>query len=202
MTITVRRSRPEDHAAILALMDKARGTGLSDEERARRGFVQGTMTPDILARFQDGPGIFVAEATEEADADDAGDAARAPGELAGFAVTSEPGPLPPEHPATGAVAAVTQAAAGRDLGRLFLYGPVAVDDHFQGRGILTRLLTTLSRALKDDYDLAVAFVETANARSLAVHRHYGMTETASFETAGRSYVAFTFAPAAFAGGRS
>ncbi|MFI0937233.1 GNAT family N-acetyltransferase [Streptomyces sp. NPDC021020] len=199
MTITVRRSRPEDHAAILALMDKARGTGLSDEERARRGFVQGTMTPDILARFQDGPGIFVAEATEEADA---AHAPGAPGELAGFAVTSEPGPLPPEHPATAAVAAVTKAAAGRDLGRLFLYGPVAVDDHFQGRGILTRLLTTLSRALKDDYDLAVAFVETANARSLAVHRHYGMTEAASFETAGRGYVAFTFAPAAFAGGRS
>ncbi|MCQ4209673.1 GNAT family N-acetyltransferase [Streptomyces longispororuber] len=183
MTITVRRSRPDDHAAILALMDRARGLGLSDEERARRGFVQGSMTPELLERFQDGPGIFVADAA---------------GELAGFAITSEAGGLPPEHPASAAVTAVVEAARGRDLGRMFLYGPVAVDDRFQGRGVLTRLITALSRALRDDFDLAVAFVETANERSLAVHRHYGMTEAARFERGGRTYVAFTFSPAAFA----
>ncbi|NUS10452.1 MAG: GNAT family N-acetyltransferase [Streptomyces sp.] len=187
MTIDVRRSRPEDHPAILSLMDKARGLGLSDEERARRGFVQGALTEEILARFQEGPGIFVADAD---------------GEVAGFAITSEPGLLPPQHPAAAAVTAVTDAAAGRDLGRLFLYGPVAVDERFQGRGVLTRLLTALSRALEDDFDLAVAFVETANERSLAVHRHYGMDEAAHFEVGGRTYAAFTFPPAAFVQGPS
>ena len=183
MTITVRRSRPEDHAAILSLMDKARGVGLSDEERARRGFVQGNLTDALLARFQDGPGIFVADAA---------------GEIVGFAITSEPGRLPPRHPAAAALAAVTEAAQGRDLGRVFFYGPVAVDERFQGRGVLTQLLTALSRALKDDYDLAVAFVETTNERSLAVHRHYGMTEAADYAVLGRTYVAFTFSPATFA----
>ncbi|MET9253795.1 GNAT family N-acetyltransferase [Streptomyces sp. NPDC003717] len=182
MTIDVRRSRPEDHAAILTLMDQSRGEGLSDEERARRGFVQGQMTPGLLDRFQQGPGIFVADAE---------------GTLAGFAITSEPTHLPPHHPATAAVSAVTEAADGRDLGRLVLYGPAAVDDHYQGRGILTRLLTTLSRTLQDDYDLAVAFVETTNARSLAVHRHYGMTEAAHFTLGDRTYAAFTFSPATF-----
>ncbi|MGW5350330.1 N-acetyltransferase family protein [Streptomyces sp. NPDC004031] len=184
MTITVRRSRPEDHAAILALMDQARGDDLSPEERARRGFVQGTMTPDLLARLQDGPGIFVAEADST-------------GDLAGFAITSEPGGLPPHHPAAAAVTAVTEAA-DHDLGRLFLYGPVAVAPAHQGRGILTRLLTTLSHTLKDSYDLAVAFVESTNTRSLAVHRHYAMTEAATFTLTDRTYVAFTFAPATFA----
>lgn len=187
MTINVRRSRPEDHAAILSLMDAARGAGLSDEERARRGFVQGNLTGELLDRFEEGPGVFVADAA---------------GELAGFAITSEPSRLPPHHPAAAAVAAVIGAADGRDLGRLFLYGPVAVDERFQGRGVLTRLLTALSRALADDFDLAVAFVETANERSLAVHRHYGMTEAARFEAAGRACVAFTFSPAAFARARS
>jgi RimJ/RimL family protein N-acetyltransferase len=110
--------------------------------------------------------------------------------------------LPPQHPAAAAVAAVTKAADGHDLGRLFLYGPVAVDARFQGRGVLTRLLTALSSALKDDFDLAVAFVETANERSLAVHRHYGMTEAAHFAVGGRTYVAFTFAPAAFVQGHA
>lgn len=187
MTINVRRSRPADHAAILALMDEARGTGLSDEERARRGFVQGRLTDELLDRFETGPGIFVADAA---------------GELAGFAITSEPGGLPPRHPAAAAVAAVTEAADGRDLGRLFLYGPVAVDERFQGRGVLTQLLRTLSHALADDFDLAVAFVETANERSLAVHRHYGMTEAARFEMGGRTYVAFTFSPKSFAQGQA
>ncbi|MEV6011933.1 GNAT family N-acetyltransferase [Streptomyces sp. NPDC051976] len=124
------------------------------------------------------------------------------GNLPGFAITSEPGWLPPQHPAAAAVAAVTKAADGRDLGRISLYGPVAVDERFQGRGVLTRLLTALSRALAEDFDLAVAFVETANQRSLAVHRHYEMAEAAHFEAGGRTYVAFTFSPAAFAQGQS
>lgn len=182
MTIEVRKSRGGDRAAILGLMDAARGEGLSAEERGRRGFVQGRMTGEVLERFEQGPGVFVA-----VDG----------GELAGFAGTSEPGVLPPGHPATVAVEVVQEAASGRELGRLFHYGPAVVDERFQGRGVLTRLLTALCRALRDDYDLGVAFVETANTRSLAVHRHYGMTEAAGFEVDGREYVAFTFAPADF-----
>ncbi|MFD8418570.1 GNAT family N-acetyltransferase [Streptomyces sp. NPDC059466] len=183
MTITVRKSRPDDHRAILSLMDEARGLNLGDEERARRGFVQGVMNQEVLDRFQEGPGVFVAEEA---------------GELAGFAMTSEPVGLPSGHPAAAAVEAVLRAAEGRDPGRLFLYGPVAVDVRFQGRGVLTKLLVALSRELEGAFDLGVAFVETSNERSLAVHRHYGMREAASFEVAGRSYVAFTFTPASFA----
>ncbi|MEU3983396.1 GNAT family N-acetyltransferase [Streptomyces sp. NPDC026672] len=182
MTIDVRRSRPDDHPAILSLMDRARGEGLNDEERARRGFVQGSMSGELLDRFARDPGIFVADEA---------------GELAGFAMTSEPGLLPPEHPASAAVRAVTATTEGHDPGRLFLYGPVAVDERFQGRGVLTKLLTGLSHALESTYDLGVAFVETTNERSLTVHRHYGMTETPPFDTVGRTYVAFSFPPAAF-----
>ncbi|NKS78063.1 hypothetical protein GS539_19865 [Rhodococcus hoagii] len=46
MTITVRRSGPQDREAILALMAASRGDGLSAEERAERGFVQGRMDED------------------------------------------------------------------------------------------------------------------------------------------------------------
>ncbi|NKS67293.1 hypothetical protein GS461_18210 [Rhodococcus hoagii] len=55
MTITVRRSGPQDREAILALMAASRGDGLSAEERAERGFVQGRMDEDVLTRFQQAP---------------------------------------------------------------------------------------------------------------------------------------------------
>lgn len=76
MTITVRRSGPDDRPAILALMRAARGEGLSPAERAERGFVQGAMDDQVLTRFQEGTGVFVAEED---------------GALAGFAMTSLPG---------------------------------------------------------------------------------------------------------------
>jgi len=177
MTVTVRRSGPADRPAILALMDAARVEGLSAAERAERGFVQGRMDADVLARFEEGPGVFVAEQG---------------GDLAGFAMTSVPGTVTSGPPRSAV------DALGDGHGRVFLYGPAAVDPRYQGRGVLTTLLVALSRALRDRYDLGVAFVEEANAKSLAVHRHYGMAEAATFVFDGRDYVVFTFSPAEFA----
>ncbi|NKR61831.1 GNAT family N-acetyltransferase [Rhodococcus hoagii] len=176
MTITVRRSGPQDREAILALMAASRGDGLSAEERAERGFVQGRMDEDVLTRFQQGTGVFVAE----------------DGVLAGFAMTSEPGAV------TSGPPRLAVDAVGEGRGRLFLYGPAAVDRDYQGRGVLTKLLAALSRALRDRFDLGVAFVEAANAKSLAVHRHYGMTEAATFVFDDRDYFVFTFSPDEFA----
>lgn len=173
----MRRSGPQDREAILALMAASRGDGLSAQERAERGFVQGRMDADVLTRFQEGTGVFIAEET---------------GRLAGFAMTSEPGAVASGPPR------LALDALGDGDGRLFLYGPAAVDPGFQGRGVLTMLLTALSRELRDRFDLGVAFVEAANAKSLAVQRHYGMTEAATFVFDGRDYFVFTFDPAEFA----
>ncbi len=163
-------------------MRAARGEGLSPAERAERGFVQGTMDDQVLARFQEDTGVFVAEEDDV---------------LAGFAMTSLPGVVSSGPPKL-AVDAVTGGA--RAPRRPFLYGPAAVDPRFQGRGALTAMLTALCRELRGRFDLGVAFVELANEKSLAVHRHYGMTEAASFHHAEREYVVFTFDPAAFAAG--
>jgi L-amino acid N-acyltransferase YncA len=173
-------SGPTDRAAILALLTAARGDGLSEAERAERGFVQGRMDDTLLARFQEGTGVFVAEED---------------GVLAGVAVTSEPGAVTAGPP--GRTAELARQHLGSSV-RMLLYGPAAVDRRFQGRGILSRLLGELSRALGDRFDRGVAFVESANAKSLAVHRHYGMTELARFTSGEREYLVFCFAPADFA----
>lgn len=179
MTIEVRRSGPDDRAAILRLMEASRGDGLSPQERAERGFVQGTMDRDVLARFEAGTGVFLAEEGDR---------------LAGFAMTSE-ALDPPDGPPRRTAEAARAAVGDR---RLFLYGPAAVDPRFQGRGVLTLLLRGLCEQLRDRFDLGVAFVEDANRKSLAVHRHYGMNEVPGFSLGERRYHVFTFAPAQFA----
>ncbi|MBK0869743.1 MULTISPECIES: GNAT family N-acetyltransferase [unclassified Saccharopolyspora] len=180
MTITVRRSGPADRPAILSLLDAARGDELSAAQRAERGFVQGTLDEQLLARFQADLGVFVAEDG---------------GVLAGFAMTTEPDVV------TGGPPVPTVATARQNLAastRFFLYGPAAVDRRFQGRGVLTMLLAGLSRELSGRFDRGVAFVQAANEKSLAVHRHYGMSEIGRFDHRGSDYRVFAFDPAKFA----
>lgn len=179
MTIEVRRSEATDRRAILDLMDSARGIGLSPTEQAERGFVQGVMDEATLIRLEPGPGVFIAEED---------------GTFAGFAMTAEPHVASDGPPRLALEAA--RAAVGNQ--RLFMYGPAAVEPRFQGRGVLTVLLSTLSAQLCDRFDFGVAFVEHANRKSLAVHRHYAMTEVPGFSVEARQYHVFTFAPAQFA----
>lgn len=179
--MNVRLSEPSDRPAILELLSGARGDDLTSAERAERGFVQGSMDDEMLTRFQAGTGVFVAE-----------EASR----LVGVAVTFEPGAVakgPPKQAADAARTALGQHS------RFFLYGPAAVAPGFQQRGVLSAMLTTLSTELADRFDVGVAFVETENAKSLAVHRHYGMTELTSFEYNNRDYRVFSFSPGEFAG---
>ena len=63
------------------------------------------------------------------------------------------------------------------------------------RVLLRMLLATIGRELADRFDQGVLFVERANEKSLAVHRHLGMTATGEFSFAGRRYVVLSFDPA-------
>jgi GNAT superfamily N-acetyltransferase len=179
MATTFRRSQAHDREAILHLMEEARGEGLTNEEKSQQGFVQGPMDQDILARLESGPGIFVAEVN---------------GEMAGFAMSAEKHHIVHNPPA---IKAMTEAAATDPHLNQFLYGPTAVARAYQGQGILTGLLVAISAHLSANFDQGVAFVETTNRKSLSVHRHYGMTELASFEIAGREYIPFVFSPKLF-----
>jgi ribosomal protein S18 acetylase RimI-like enzyme len=141
-------------------------------------FAQGTMDETILARLELGPGVFVAERD---------------GTLAGFVMTSEPAAVHEGPPKLALDAA--RAAVGER--RLVMYGPGAVDPNFQGRGVVTSLLRTVSAQLRDQFDIGVLFIEDANRKSLAVHRHYGMTEVPGFTVSARDYHVFAFDLAGF-----
>ena len=178
MPITIDRSNERDRPAILRLMDEARGEDMNDDERAQAGFVQGQMDESLLARFQSGPGVFVA---------------REGAAVAGFCMTSIPG-MAGGGPPAEMIKAVVQAMPELSLDQLFLYGPVAVSRRYQGQGVLTQLLIRVCTELRAQFELGALFVERANQKSLSVHRHYPMKESTMFMFKDRSYVVFTFAP--------
>jgi len=160
-------------------MDEARGEHLNKEERAQQGFVQGQMDESSLARIQAGPGVFVV---------------RDGPILAGFAMTSTAS-LTGSGLAVETAKAAAKAVPELPLDNVFLYGPVVVDRRYQGQGLLTRLLVHVCIELQAKFALGALFIDRANQKSLAIHRHYPMDERASFEFKQRSYVVFTFLPA-------
>lgn len=181
MTTTVRRSDATDRPAILALMRRMRGTGLSAEERAREGFIQGRMDDEMLAGMQAGTGVFVAEVD---------------GDLTGFAVTFTPD-MAVSGPPQRLIETLDEQPQQSRI-RRFLYGPAGVDPRFRGHGILRALLGAIGREFVGRFDQGVLFVEEANEKSLAVHRHYGMHTIGDFTFRDRPYVVMSFDPAAAA----
>jgi ribosomal protein S18 acetylase RimI-like enzyme len=175
MGIAVRKATPEDLPAIADLLAAARGDGLSEQERAEHGFIQGHLSDRILHRFIDGTGVFIAVHNHE---------------LAGAALTSDPAPLADGNGPPARTIATATTAGMTDF---VLYGPVAVDPRFQGRGIVRLLIDAVQKSLSPSYSDAVLFVETANEKSLAVQRHHGMRELGPFEVGGRDYLVFAFA---------
>jgi len=180
MSITIDRSNENDRPAILWLMNEARGDDLSEDERAKQGFVQGQMDESLLSRFQFGSGVFVA---------------RDGTTLAGFCMTSTSAlALAAGGPSAEMVKAIAKKMPEMPLDQIFLNGPVAVDRRYKGKGLLTRLLVHVCNELRTQFKLGVLFVEYANSKSLAIHRHYPMDESTTFTFNGRSYAVFTFAP--------
>ncbi|EWM10898.1 GNAT family N-acetyltransferase [Kutzneria sp. 744] len=180
MGFAVRKATYQDMPAIAALLAQARGDGLDPAERAARGFIQGHLSDRILLNFIDGTGVFVAVHTDE----------HGERKVAGAALTSDPAAL---AGGDGPPARTIATATTSGLTDFVLYGPVAVDPRFQGRGVVRLLIDAVQKSLSPDYSEAVLFVETANEKSLAVHRHLGMREVGAFEVGGRDYVVFAFA---------
>lgn len=173
MTVQVRQAVDSDFAWIVDLIDRHRGVDLSAAERSERGFVQGDWTVAGLARFAAGTGIYLAEVD---------------GQRAGVAITSAPGLV-----AAGPAARTNElAAAVFGSGAFFLYGPVVVDDQFRGRGVLTALFERLRADLRDRFATGVAFIETANATSMLVHRRLGLEPFETFRFDGRDFQALSF----------
>lgn len=174
MTITFRISSPSDRAGVLAVLAASRGEGLSPQERAEQGFVQGAFTEETLARVEAGPGVVIGV-----------DAA---GAVVAVAMTMTQ-TLAGGPPASLAL----YMRRHHDDKRWAMYGPVAVAPSHRGRGLMRPLLTEVSRRLAG-YELAAGFIDADNAKSMAVHEALGMTVDGEFTVNARRFTVVTFRP--------
>ncbi|MRT05036.1 GNAT family N-acetyltransferase [Ewingella americana] len=171
------KSGHADAQAILQILSESKGENLTPEQRASEGFTQGNMDESLLKTFQDGVGVFICKEQ---------------GEIAGVAMTSLG-----KQAKQGVAQATYNAVVSNGkvpAEQIFLYGPVSVRWEFRGKGILTQLLVHICETLQHRFALGVAFVDKENQKSLAIHRHYPMTEFDTISLNRREYVIFTFEP--------
>lgn len=174
MTITFRLSSPGDRAGVLAVLAASRGEGLSAQERAQQGFVQGSFTEEMLARVEAGSGVVVG-------VDDSGAVV-----AVAMTMTQTPAGGPP-----ASLGLYMRRHHGDK--RWAMYGPVAIAPSHRGRGLMRPLLAEVSRRL-DGYELAAGFIDADNAKSMAVHTAVGMTVDGYFTVNARRFAVVTFRP--------
>lgn len=176
--IKISKSERSDLASIVKLLEESRGDNLTEEERAKQGFIQGKMSEEMITQFQDDLGVFVAK-----DDDD----------IVGVAFASRVG-LIKQGPPHLLVETLFEECVDLTAENMFLYGPVVVRADYKGKGILTRLLSSLCSELHHKFQKGAAFVEEANQLSLNIHRHYFEKEVTSFMYDNRKYYIFLLDP--------
>ena len=78
--------------------------------------------------------------------------------------------------------------------RVFVYGPVCIDERHRGQRILDALFCAMLESLHGRYDAGVAFVSMLNARSFNAHTNkLRMRIADEFEFSGQKYWTLVFA---------
>jgi len=78
--------------------------------------------------------------------------------------------------------------------KLFVYGPVCIDEQYRGQKILDGLFKIMLKTLQGHHDAGIAFVSAQNLRSFNAHKiKLGMRIADEFEFNGRKYWTLVFA---------
>lgn len=171
MTFSIRPFEAADVDWVRPIFLANARDNLTEEQRQKYGFVQGKMSPEMLASRADGPASVVAF-----DGDEGVGAV-----LTMHADDVIGGPIP-------ALLAAAEAAGVTDF---FIYGPGVVAEKARGGGALRAMNEYLFSHAEDKhghrYKNAIGFVEKENAPSFAAHLKTGWTARGEFEFNGREF---------------
>jgi len=166
--ITIRKAEARDYPAIIKLQNANTPDQLSEEEK-KQGFVVSSMTEDTLDAINKNLAVLIAVQGDE---------------LVGFVCLATTDPVP-EHPVVKAMydSFPQQIFNHKPLTeyRVFLYGPVLINQKWRGQGIAKKLFHAVKNFTENQYDLGAAFINDKNPHSLAVHiQGLGMTALTPF----------------------
>ena len=164
----VRPALPVDYAGISELALANHRSNLSSVE-LQNGFLSAKFTMEEIADMAHDLGIIVARSSDR---------------IVGFVCASrrEWYGQPPMAKRMWTVFAHT-VFHGRPLNEqdVFIYGPVCIDVHYRGQGLLQALYGVLNRELCARYEAGMCFVAEENQRSLRAHTNgLGMTDVGHF----------------------
>ncbi|WSQ15619.1 GNAT family N-acetyltransferase [Streptomyces sp. NBC_01231] len=166
-----------DAPAMAELFAANHHDALTEQERARQGFVQGGFDADTLRSMAENGSLLVAD-------DD--------GRLAGLLGLASPENMPSPPPPVQALLDAQDSLEweGRPLRStpFLLYGPVVVAAAYRGKGVARGLFAAALHAASGRAEAMVAFIELANQASWRVHVDgFGMTPLGEFTIGDRAY---------------
>ncbi|MEW2621502.1 GNAT family N-acetyltransferase [Streptomyces sp. NPDC048106] len=165
-----------DAPAMAELVAANHHDALTEEERAKQGFVQGDLDAGALRSMAEDGSLLVAD--DE-------------GRLAGLLGLTSPENTPKPPPVQALLDARDSLEwQGRPLRAtpFLLYGPVVVAAAYRGKGVARGLFTAALRAASGRADVMVAFIELANRTSWRVHVDgFGMVPLGGFTIGDRAY---------------
>jgi len=178
--VKFRRAEPRDFPAILAIQSANYVDNLSQEDRGD-GFLSAEFTPEQVAEMAGDIGIIVAA-----------DSQSVLGYLCGFRCDFNH-----QSPVIAKMLDTFPSVQfeGKPLSayKVFIYGPVCIDQQHRGRGLLRGLYEAQKREVAGQFEVGVAFVARNNPNSLQAHvAGLGMTEVGEFEVKGNVYVTLAF----------
>jgi hypothetical protein len=178
--VDFRRGTEADYPAILALQAANFVGNLSPKDRAG-GFLSAQFTPEQVDEIAGDLGIFVAEDR---------------GTVVGWLCSIDPASARGSAIVTEFLRKFKEVRFRDTLlcdQRPFIYGPVAVDRAYRGRGTLRGLYEALLRELPGRFDVGVSFVAENNPHSLAAHvAGLGMEPVGRFEWNGNGFLILAF----------
>jgi ribosomal protein S18 acetylase RimI-like enzyme len=146
---------------IATLSNANRTANISEEEKAKEGFVSWVYTPEILRTINAiAPSVIVMDGDE----------------LAGYAITLTEECLQAYPPAAPTFThAQPLVFKGRPLSeqRFYLMGQICVAKAWRGQGIVSTLYTGHRQSYGPQFDAIVTEISTANPRSVKAHQKIG-----------------------------
>ena len=155
---------------ILSIQKRNLRTGLTEETRANEGFLTVSHSMDILSRMNETcPHIL----------------AKSGSQVAGYALCMHPNhsnDIPVLKPMFKKIDKLLDKGI-----KYMAMGQICIDKTFRRKGVFAGLYKFMGDQLREEYDVIITEVDSANVRSLGAHYKVGFKDLLAYQSAGHTW---------------